>query len=161
MISRLCVTFLFALSGTEAFAPSARCKEITALSFGIPSFGTKENKTGGDAPDEKIGLKGLIQLITAGAGSPFLGDYEGTDPETGKMYFSLEANNLVDEVNIFVRFVVLFSFYVFNIHFCSLHNPKNGDSKQTKMPYFESGWVSEEDLEKERNKKVFKFPWDK
>lgn len=51
--------------------------------------------------------------------------------------FSLEANNLVDE---------------------------NGESKQTKAPYFESGWVSDEDMEKERQKKSgggFKFPWDK
>jgi len=103
--------------------------------FGLPSFGSKEDKNKADTvPKEKIGLKGLVQLITAGAGSPFLGDYEGTDPETGKMYFSLEANNLVDE---------------------------NGESKQTKMPYFESGWVSDEDLEKERNRQPFKFPWDK
>ena len=43
-----------------------------------------------------------------------------------------EANNLVDE---------------------------DGNSKQTSMPYFESGWVDPEDLEKEG--KGFKFPWDK
>ena len=30
---------------------------------------------------------------------------------------------------------------------------QDGRSKQTSMPYFESGWVSEEDLEKERKKK--------
>ena len=52
--------------------------------------------------------------------------------------FSLEANNLVDE---------------------------NGESRQTKAAYFESGWVSEEDMEKERKRKEsgggFKFPWDK
>jgi hypothetical protein len=33
-------------------------------------------------------------------GSPFLGDFEGVDKETGKFMFSLEANNLVDEVSI-------------------------------------------------------------
>jgi hypothetical protein len=66
-------------------------------------------------------------------GSPFLGDYEGTDPETGKMMFSLEANNLVDE---------------------------KGESKQTKMPYFESGWVDEEE-EARRKENGFKFPWQK
>ena len=27
--------------------------------------------------DKKIGWKGLVQLITAGMGSPFLGDFEG------------------------------------------------------------------------------------
>ena len=54
--------------------------------------------------------------------------------------FSLEANNLTDE---------------------------NGESLQTKASYFESGWVAEEDLEKERAKQRrksnggFKFPWDK
>ena len=31
-------------------------------------------------------------------GSPFLGDFEGVDKETGKLLFSLEANNFVDEV---------------------------------------------------------------
>jgi hypothetical protein len=53
--------------------------------------------------------------------------------------FSLEANNLTDE---------------------------NGESKQTKMPYFESGWVDPADLERERKRKEegsggFKMPWQK
>ena len=30
-------------------------------------------------------------------GSPFLGDFEGVEKETGKLMFSLEANNFVDE----------------------------------------------------------------
>lgn len=51
--------------------------------------------------------------------------------------FSLEANNLVDE---------------------------NGESKQTKMPYFENGWVEEED-ESSKNSSSngggFKLPWQK
>ena len=38
--------------------------------------------------------------------------------QDGKMMFTLEANNLVDE---------------------------NGNSKQTQMPYFENGWVEEKD----------------
>ena len=74
-----------------------------------------------------IDLKGLVQLITSGAGSPFLGDYKGIDEETGNFMFELEANNLTDE---------------------------NGESKQTKAPYFESGWV-DEDAE------PFRFPWQK
>lgn len=47
--------------------------------------------------------------------------------------FSLEANNLVDE---------------------------NGESKQTKMPYFENGWVEEID-ESVKSGEGFKFPWQK
>ena len=40
-----------------------------------------------------------------------------------------------------------------------------GNSKQTQMPYFESGWVDPEDLKKEEARKAgkgggFKFPWD-
>ena len=81
----------------------------------------------GENPEEKkIGLSGLAQLITAGMGSPFLGDFEGVDEDTGNLMFSLEVNNLVDE---------------------------EGKSKQTSMPYFESGWVDPADLEKERQKK--------
>jgi len=57
------------------------------------------------------------------------------DEETGKMMFSLEANNLVDE---------------------------DGNSKQTQMPYFENGWVEEED-DKTSSKSSggFKLPWQK
>ena len=39
--------------------------------------------------------------------------------------------------------------------------PQKGNSKQTQMPYFESGWVDEKDLEKEQKMKEngggFKF----
>uniref|UniRef100_A0A7S1ZHV3 Uncharacterized protein n=1 Tax=Trieres chinensis TaxID=1514140 RepID=A0A7S1ZHV3_TRICV len=102
----------------------------TRLGFGIPTFGAGNKKDDGKEEEKplekkKIGLSGLVQLITAGAGSPFLGDFEGVDEETGNFMFSLEANNLVDE---------------------------NGQSKQTQAPYFESGWVSEEDQEKEKKK---------
>lgn len=118
----------------------------TALAFGIPSFltpksdddddGNKKAKAAAPKQEEekKVGLKGLLQLITAGAGAPFLGDFEGVDKETGNFMFSLEANNLVDE---------------------------NGQSKQTKMPYFENGWVDPEDEAKAAKRKAegFKFPW--
>lgn len=87
-----------------------------------PDEGRGENPD----PEKKIGLSGLAQLITAGMGSPFLGDFEGVDEDTGNLMFSLEANNLVDE---------------------------EGKSKQTSMPYFESGWVDPADLEKEQQKK--------
>lgn len=115
-----------------------------------------------DEPEKKIGLSGLLQLITAGMGSPFLGvseqlldvlssrflnvllissspllldqDFEGVDEETGKFMFSLEANNLVDE---------------------------DGESMQTKGTYFESGWVDEEEEARKKSGSGFKFPWDK
>jgi hypothetical protein len=116
------------------------------LGFGIPSFLTpkddkdkaessKSNQPAGKESGlekKEVGWKGLVQLITAGAGAPFLGDFEGVDKETGKFMFSLEANNLVDE---------------------------KGNSKQTSMPYFESGWVDPED--EARAAKGFKFPWQK
>lgn len=112
-------------------SPAARTCN-TALQFGIPTFQPKSDDND-KVEEKKIGASGFIQLLTAGMGSPFLGDYEGTDPETGKMMFSLEANNLVDE---------------------------KGESKQTKMPYFESGWVDEEE-EARRKESGFKLPWQK
>eukprot|EP00567_Pseudictyota_dubia_P018097 CAMPEP_0197436898 /NCGR_PEP_ID=MMETSP1175-20131217/4244_1 /TAXON_ID=1003142 /ORGANISM="Triceratium dubium, Strain CCMP147" /LENGTH=150 /DNA_ID=CAMNT_0042966289 /DNA_START=22 /DNA_END=477 /DNA_ORIENTATION=+ len=123
--------------GNPASRPAAvATRSSIRLNFGIPTFGgpPKDEESGEEQPEKKIGMSGLLQLITAGMGSPFLGDFEGVDEETGKFMFSLEANNLVDE---------------------------DGQSKQTKAPYFESGWVDEEDLEKERQRKEkgggFKF----
>lgn len=117
----------------------------TELSFGIPGFLTPKSdedqedeasKKDENVPKKEVGWKGLVQLVTAGAGAPFLGDFQGVDEETGKFMFSLEANNLVDE---------------------------NGNSKQTSMPYFESGWVDPADAEREAKRKEegFKFPWQK
>merc|ERR550539_235294 len=124
----------------ESFAPTtahvSTPKRETKLHFFIPTFGQEKDeetddssKAADEKEEKKIGLSGLVQLITAGMGSPFLGNFEGVEEETGKMMFSLEANNLVDE---------------------------DGNSKQTSMPYFESGWVDEKDLEKERMKKAGK-----
>lgn len=111
-------------------------EQTTELYFGIPTFQKKDKDE--EEPEDpnleknKIGLDGLFQLITSGAGAPFLGEFQGVEKDTGKFMFSLEANNLVDE---------------------------EGKSKQTSMPYFESGWVDPKDLEKEENKKKggFKF----
>ena len=113
------------VSTSEAFVPqsiqstSVAQATSTQLAFGIPGFLTpksdddEEKTTASSTKEEKkIGLSGIVQLITAGAGAPFLGDFEGVDEETGKFMFSLEANNLVDD---------------------------EGNSKQTQMPYFESG----------------------
>lgn len=54
----------------------------TELAFGLPSFGDNKKKDD-EEKDPKlektsIGLKGLVQLITAGAGAPFLGDFEAS-----------------------------------------------------------------------------------
>jgi len=131
-------------SPSSKIATSSSRTSTTRLYFGIPSFLTppqnsdddkEKKKDDSDAPSlkkakDKIGLSGIVQLITAGAGAPFLGDFEGVDEETGKFMFSLEANNLVD---------------------------KEGRSKQTQMPYFESGWVDESD----QQQGGFKFPWQK
>jgi hypothetical protein len=117
-----------------------RAAPPTALAFGIPSFLTPKSDDDDEIPkqqeqeqpevEKKVGWKGLVQLITAGAGAPFLGDFEGVDAETGKFMFSLEANNLVDE---------------------------NGQSKQTAMPYFESGWVDPADEARAAQRKAEGF----
>ena len=89
-------------TGTLGFAPvtprQPTTTTTTALQLGIPKFflpkeESKSEATGEATKDEKkLDMKGLLQLITAGAGAPFLGDYEGVDEETGKFMFSLEAN---------------------------------------------------------------------
>lgn len=138
LTARIAVSALAAVASVDAFAPTTSttmnkvsaegARQPTELYFGIPTFGKKDEEEEEDPKLEKqsVGLKGLVQLITAGAGAPFLGDYQGVDKETGNFMFSLEANNLTDE---------------------------DGNSKQTSMPYFESGWVDPKDLEKEEEKK--------
>jgi hypothetical protein len=75
-------TSLFASSGL-----ARRQDQSTELSFGLPSFQPKANddekKEAEDPKLEKssIGLKGLVQLITAGAGAPFLGDFQASSPK--------------------------------------------------------------------------------
>lgn len=148
-LSLLALACLF-LGAGDAFiigvstAKQHRSRAVASdLHFGIPSFLTpdedKDDAKQGDesnSPEKKVGWKGLVQLITAGAGAPFLGDFQGVDEETGNFMFSLEANNLVDE---------------------------DGNSKQTSMPYFESGWVDPEEEARAAKRKEggFKFPWQK
>lgn len=101
MMQRVLLVLTLAAASCEAFAPATHSRSVaTQLDFGIPSFGAKddEKEDEEELPPKQIGMKGLLQLVTAGLGSPFLGDYEGVDEETGKFMFSLEANNLVDEV---------------------------------------------------------------
>ncbi|KAL7427923.1 hypothetical protein ACHAXM_002420 [Skeletonema potamos] len=133
-------SLILALSCSKAAAfsaPGVR-RPGTRLDFGLPSgFGSKSDEPADGAedkkPEKKISAGGLLQMIAAGAGAPFLGDFEGVDKDTGKLMFSLEANNLVDE---------------------------NGRSKQTQMPYFENGWYEEEE-ETKPSGGGFKFPWQK
>ena len=72
----------------EAFAPATsrdfarRTESSTELGFGLPSFGSNDDDDKGDEDKDpniekkSIGLQGLVQLITAGAGSPFLGEFQ-------------------------------------------------------------------------------------
>ena len=69
----------------------------------------------------KITASNLIQLILMGAGAPGLGEFDRIDPQTGKMFFKLEANNLVDS---------------------------EGNSLQTKAKYFNDGYVEETNADK-------------
>eukprot|EP00538_Stauroneis_constricta_P013886 CAMPEP_0119561516 /NCGR_PEP_ID=MMETSP1352-20130426/17828_1 /TAXON_ID=265584 /ORGANISM="Stauroneis constricta, Strain CCMP1120" /LENGTH=149 /DNA_ID=CAMNT_0007609733 /DNA_START=30 /DNA_END=479 /DNA_ORIENTATION=+ len=139
----LAVVVASAINSVNAFVTPSRSNApaaatTTSLQFGTPTFQPKKDDDGEDGSDskpvKKMDLKGLAQLVTAGMGAPFLGDFEGVDEESGKFMFSLEANNLVDE---------------------------DGKSKQTSMPYFESGWVDEEEEARKKEGGGFKFPWQK
>jgi len=54
-------------------------QQTTELFFGIPTFQKKEEDDEPEDPNlekNKIGLGGLFQLITSGAGAPFLGEFQ-------------------------------------------------------------------------------------
>ena len=174
-----CVRLVLVIAGTPQAAflapPGPTVAQAgTKLNFGFNGLGSPpdDGKEDAEKPEKKITARGLIQLITAGMGAPFLGDYQGVDSvsasilfwcfvsndihmrsyvliiapcssatfplvgflQDGKMMFTLEANNLVDE---------------------------NGNSKQTQMPYFENGWVEEKDESEVNSGGGFKFPWQK
>ena len=90
-----------------AFVPSPSNNSIASsslskLNFGFNGLGTpndekKKNKKTKDSAatreeEKKITTKGLFQLIAAGMGAPFLGDYEGVD---GVSHISYETNALL------------------------------------------------------------------
>ena len=62
----------------------------------------------------KMSLPQLIQLVLMGAGAPGLGEFDRVDPETGKIFFKLEANNLFDnnvcKTNLIVYARIIFAF---------------------------------------------------
>lgn len=82
-------------SSVQAFAPqpplssTKTTRSSSQLHLGIPSFflpkNEDENAEAENKPEKKIGLSGVLQLITSGAGAPFLGEFEGVDKETGKV----------------------------------------------------------------------------
>jgi hypothetical protein len=65
----------------------------------------------------KFGLKDLMKLVSMGAGAPTLGEYKYSD-SSGRMFFELEGNNLVDS---------------------------EGNSVQMKATYFEKGYTEDMD----------------
>jgi hypothetical protein len=75
---------LLSFNMASAFIPSrvpVAWGQGTSLSFGLPSFGGRsdEKEENPDKKEKKISAGGLLQLITAGMGAPFLGDFEGVD----------------------------------------------------------------------------------
>lgn len=88
-------------------------KFILRLNVKAPKIDKTQNT---DLPMEekknKFSFGGLFQLVMMGAGAPMLGEYKETD-ENGRMLFELEANNYADS---------------------------EGNSLQTKAPFFEKGY---------------------
>ena len=88
---------------TSAFFPSGLPLGVTwgqgtSLNFGLPSgFGKgadNASENGNDKKDDKkITAGGLVQLITAGMGAPFLGDYQGVD-EVREEYLVMSFSSL-------------------------------------------------------------------
>ncbi len=81
MISSARLTLILVSSSAAFIAPAARGVVSTKLGFGFNGMGSpkpSEDETE-DMPEKKIGAAGLLQLITAGMGAPFLGDYQGVD----------------------------------------------------------------------------------
>jgi hypothetical protein len=85
MKSAILITSALQLTPAASFIPSGlpvAWGQGTSLNFGLPSgFGSNKSD---DKPDQKkdekkISAGGLVQLITAGMGAPFLGDFEGVD----------------------------------------------------------------------------------
>lgn len=83
ILSPLAITAVASIGLVEGFASPqievAVRQRSTELYFGIPTFGKKDEDEEQENPKlekKKIGLEGLFQLITAGAGAPFLGDFQ-------------------------------------------------------------------------------------
>jgi hypothetical protein len=93
MITQVVVAFVPSPSTNNNNNNKASSSSISSkLNFGFNGLGTpndekKKNKTKDSSKattttqngEKKITTKGLFQLIAAGMGAPFLGDYEGVD----------------------------------------------------------------------------------
>ena len=65
----------------------------TKLGFGFNGLGSERDAatdSDKDKPEKKITAGSLMQLITAGMGAPFLGDYQGVDDVSG---YSFDMRN--------------------------------------------------------------------
>jgi hypothetical protein len=79
------ILFLVCTAEAAFIAPSSRGAVGTKLGFGFNGLGSPKpsKEEDADKPEKKIGAAGLLQLITAGMGAPFLGDYQGVDEVSG------------------------------------------------------------------------------
>ena len=88
-----CVRLVLVIAGTSQAAFLAPpgltvARAGTKLNFGFNGLGSPpdDGKADADKPEKKITARGLLQLITAGMGAPFLGDYQGVDSVSERFY---------------------------------------------------------------------------
>ncbi len=86
----------------------------TKLSFGFNGLGSPSDdseKDAADEPEKKISAGGLFQLITAGMGAPFLGDYQGVDDVSycgfASILFAYMSMHAVFSCTIFLHFLAI------------------------------------------------------
>lgn len=120
-MSNLVLLLLLALTISQSFAFQYirviwKAPKVALYAANKSLDGNKNTPPTKDNNEKKLSLSGIAQLIGFGAGAPVLGEYKGTDPTTGKMFFELEANNLVDS---------------------------EGNDVQMKGKFFKDGWTEE------------------
>jgi hypothetical protein len=98
MKSAILIISSLQLTPAAAFIPSGLPigrGQGTSLNFGLPSgFGSNksDDKPEQKKEEKKISAGGLVQLITAGMGAPFLGDFEDVD-KVSEVWHSLAHIN--------------------------------------------------------------------
>lgn len=88
----------------------------TKLGFGFNGLGSPkpskdEEDAATDKPEKKIGAAGLLQLITAGMGAPFLGDYQGVDDVSD--YIMSKYGSLLQSIDL----PCMYHYYLFDSPF--------------------------------------------
>ena len=74
-----CSTTIEAFIGAPGI-PGVAWGSGTKLCFGFNGLGSSQDEeTNEEETEKKISASGLFQMITAGMGAPFLGDYQGVD----------------------------------------------------------------------------------